>query len=50
LKNSLGAPATNVLDKTDQMMPWSFLLLVVLVIPLVAATGLLLSQRKQAQI
>jgi hypothetical protein len=50
LKNSLGASDVPVMDKRDQLLPWSFLLFVVLVIPLVAAAGLLLSQRKQAQI
>lgn len=50
VKESLGVPAVSVLEKSDQFVPWFFLLAVVLVIPLgAAAAGLLSNQRKQAQ-
>ena len=50
VKESLGLPAVSVLDKSDQFVPWFFLLAVVLVIPLgAAAAGLLSNQHKQAQ-
>ena len=50
LKESLGAHSVSVLDKSDQILPWFFLLAVVLVMPLgAAAAGLLSYQRKQAQ-
>lgn len=50
LKESLGAPSGSVFENSQQLVPWSFLLLVVLVMPLgAAAAGLLSNQRKQTQ-
>lgn len=51
LKDGLGVSAPTILENTDQLLPWFFLLFVVLVLPLAAAAaGLFSGQRKQAQI
>jgi hypothetical protein len=51
LRDSLGVSIIPLFDKTDQLLPWFFLLVVVLAIPLLTvAAGLIINQRKQAQV